>query len=50
MCQIPIKMFKQHAINFIYQKGAEKLFKDELETSNFQWKISLPIMGFSFDW
>ena len=37
MCQIPVKMFKQHAIpnssllNLkTYQKGVEKLVKDEL--------------------
>ena len=37
MCQIPIKMLKQeatpnsnlHKFTFIYQKGAEKLVKDE---------------------
>ena len=38
MCQIPIKMMRQHAISnsslhklrFIHQKGAEKLVKDKL--------------------
>ena len=61
MCQIPIKMLKQHAIpnsslhNLkIYWCGKTM---DELPSqhsnskySNFQQKMSLQIMGFCFDW
>ena len=56
MCQISIKMLKQHAIpnsRFIHQKGTEKLIKDEPRNSkysNFQQKISVQIMGFCFNW
>ena len=65
MCQIPIKMLKQHAIpnsslrnlKIYSSKGCRKTGNWYVANTailakylNFQLKISLQIMGFFFDW